>query len=1071
MNSEYEESKKKYRLRAWVKCAAAVSAAVAYAVAAALILMPGKPQTVGADVGVAEVRNVNLGTLGINNPAQYTDDLPWSGSYVYFGVYNGKPVKFRVLDTRTQEYNAAGDDSTYTMLLDCDNVFEYRMYSNSAVIGWETSDLKHYLNSEKITYDDGTSSDYTDTGFLTTAFTLMERNAIKESTKAEPDRVHNLQYQPLTGQKIFVLDASETEKYGYSGSSNPTASRIKLSEDNSTAVYWWLRSRRRNYEDTNGAVYPTGSVGVHKVSNPNAGYSPVLNLDLSSVAFITAAGNNKASVFEATAAIENNDSWNITIKDSDGFKAERKNVGDWNEEITKGSKITVSVTNVPKLADGSDYTQISAMLTNAAGTVLAYGKVADVAEAGDIEITIPVDIEEGKYSLKVFAEKVRSSSSANLTDYVTNMADISLALISDIDTVEVTGVTAPRALEELDKSAMCADSRVVTTTLGWKLGAEDVSGKADYSKVYTAYATLMPSEGYAFTDSTTATINGNAAQYTILNSDGTLSVAYTFPETEQKPVVVPPVFNLTVNAPEFAEVSAGYERPAAKAVNITNIGNTDADIISVDVDNTEAFEISGSGTTVAVGETLDTWNVQPKSGLSVGTYSGTITVTYNDKKTASANILFKVKTDRITSVEIIDITEPKAGCELDKTAVCTTEGIVTAAPEIFWQIKQENTLSQKAAYGQPAKTVSDLDIIGNDDNTADNTMDNTAAYNRQYMLSITLAAKEGYSFADNVSVFVNGNEAAAQINADGNLVVSYTFPVTEKGVMEKPEISIDYINEVLSGFAADGIYTVGGEIITIADGKAAIDERWFGTELSIVRKSQNDDYMDSGAYLLNMPKRPEAPKITGTDESIYGRNDGSISGVDDTMEYKLALPAKWTDCKGISIDKLSPGIYEVRVKATSSSFAGVSALVEIKPGIYTGTINVISGEGSGTYASGSLLTIKADTPPEGMKFKCWSVVLGDVELADAKNALTTLIAPIGEVQIRAEYETVEQQEENKRPSGDPENNEGNGGNGESGENKATSTGDKTPVVWLLMLMLSSAGVLVLVGRKYIWGNK
>ncbi len=89
---------------------------------------------------LTQVRNVNLGTVRINNPDEPADQNPkWSGSYVYFGVYDGKPVKFRVLDTMTQEYNADGDNSTYTMLLDCDNVFEERIYTND--IGWETSDL------------------------------------------------------------------------------------------------------------------------------------------------------------------------------------------------------------------------------------------------------------------------------------------------------------------------------------------------------------------------------------------------------------------------------------------------------------------------------------------------------------------------------------------------------------------------------------------------------------------------------------------------------------------------------------------------------------------------------------------------------------------------------------------------------------------------------------------------------------------------------------------------------------------------------------------------------------------
>lgn len=69
MISEYVGNNKKYRLRPWVKYVAAVAGAAVLAVVA--VLMPEKPQIVGADVGTAQVRNVNIGTLGINNPATY----------------------------------------------------------------------------------------------------------------------------------------------------------------------------------------------------------------------------------------------------------------------------------------------------------------------------------------------------------------------------------------------------------------------------------------------------------------------------------------------------------------------------------------------------------------------------------------------------------------------------------------------------------------------------------------------------------------------------------------------------------------------------------------------------------------------------------------------------------------------------------------------------------------------------------------------------------------------------------------------------------------------------------------
>ena len=56
-----------------------------------------------------------LGTGSIQNPVNgNTDGLTaWTGSYVYYGKYIGKPVKYRVLTTRSSDF---GGNS---MLLDC----------------------------------------------------------------------------------------------------------------------------------------------------------------------------------------------------------------------------------------------------------------------------------------------------------------------------------------------------------------------------------------------------------------------------------------------------------------------------------------------------------------------------------------------------------------------------------------------------------------------------------------------------------------------------------------------------------------------------------------------------------------------------------------------------------------------------------------------------------------------------------------------------------------------------------------------------------------------------------------
>ena len=106
-----------------------------------------------------------------------------------------------------------------------------------------------------------------------------------------------------------------------------------------------------------------------------------------------------------------------------------------------------------------------------------------------------------------------------------------------------------------------------------------------------------------------------------------------------------PTYTLNVSAPTFAAVKYGYDAPEAKAITISSTGNSDAKITNVtvsDVDGESVFEISGNGKTVSAGDSIDTWTIQPKSGLDAGAYEATITVAYNDGAKATATVSFTV---------------------------------------------------------------------------------------------------------------------------------------------------------------------------------------------------------------------------------------------------------------------------------------------------------------------------------------------------------------------------------------------------------------------------------------------
>ena len=110
-------------------------------------------------------------------------------------------------------------------------------------------------------------------------------------------------------------------------------------------------------------------------------------------------------------------------------------------------------------------------------------------------------------------------------------------------------------------------------------------------------------------------------------------------------------YTLNVTAPTFADTAYGYEQPTAQTITITSSGNWDSTITKVTVSGDD-FIIGGSGGAVTAGGSINTWTVQPAAGLAAGTYTATITVTYNDNATATAPVSFTVSPKGIT----VDIT-------------------------------------------------------------------------------------------------------------------------------------------------------------------------------------------------------------------------------------------------------------------------------------------------------------------------------------------------------------------------------------------------------------------------------
>ena len=123
---------------------------------------------------------------------------------------------------------------------------------------------------------------------------------------------------------------------------------------------------------------------------------------------------------------------------------------------------------------------------------------------------------------------------------------------------------------------------------------------------------------------------------------------------------VPATYTLSLEIAEIETEIYNYAQPEGSALVLTSSGNSKAEIVSAVVDNTDAFEIVGSGQYVEAGGSLSSYIVRPKTGLEAGDYTATVTVTYKGGESYSGSETFTVEADVAFTVEKAPQAAPKA---------------------------------------------------------------------------------------------------------------------------------------------------------------------------------------------------------------------------------------------------------------------------------------------------------------------------------------------------------------------------------------------------------------------------
>lgn len=100
-------------------------------------------------------------------------------------------------------------------------------------------------------------------------------------------------------------------------------------------------------------------------------------------------------------------------------------------------------------------------------------------------------------------------------------------------------------------------------------------------------------------------------------------------------------------------------------------------------------------------------------------------------------------------------------------------------------------------------------------------------------------------------------------------------------------------------------------------------------DIQVVKKGDGTTTSDSEAQIIDVTQAATPAGIGKTDCTTTAQNDGTITNVDNTMEYRLSTASQWIGITGTEVTGLVNGTYDVRVKANGTVLASAIATVTI----------------------------------------------------------------------------------------------------------------------------------------------
>ena len=315
------------------------------------------------------------------------------GDTVYYGTYNS---------TTNVPWYIIGSDGVVKKTLDANpkSLFLLSQYTLGSSNFRDSGDCGYYNYSTNSNTADSSNLKEVMDGLYNgngTLFTASEQNAIKQTILAG-----NSMYDGTQDVNAYLFPLSYAEGQSIVGIGNGNALLQATSiDDPEFCTAWWFRSS--NDDNYAFCVYVDGSSDYSPI-HFTYDVRPAFNLDLNSVLFTSAAaGGKSASGMDSglTAVGTNSTSdWKLTLKDSG-----RSFVAGSTEYNSTTNTVTAAYTGA---AIGTNE-YISAVIKDTEGNVKYYGRLKNIAAAGDangtVDVTLPTGLDSASDTLYIFSEQ------------------------------------------------------------------------------------------------------------------------------------------------------------------------------------------------------------------------------------------------------------------------------------------------------------------------------------------------------------------------------------------------------------------------------------------------------------------------------------------------------------------------------------------------------------------------------------------------------------------------------------------------------------------------------------------